>query len=1230
MQGTRLGAYRIESELGKGGMGTVWLARDEAGAPVALKQVHAHLLSKPEFVARFLREGEVGRRVSHPNVVRTLEVGAAAIDGNEVPYLVMEYVEGRTLRDLTADVGPLSEALLREIGRQVAAGLTAIHGAGVVHRDLKPENVLITPDHAVKIMDLGVARLADEVVRLSQSGTFAGSVHYAAPEQLTLGGRDVDGRADLHALGLILYELSGGENPFFADDIPLVLRKVLEEMPRRLSEINPQISPFFEEVVHRLLEKDRDRRFRSAATLLDTLTTGERSTWWQGRVRAIRSESKRPLRRMRIPRETEVYGRAGELARLAELFEEAKAGAGQAVLLEGEAGIGKSRLVDEFVARVGGTGEDFHFLAGSYPPGGAATAAGAWSTAFREHFGTQDLEEGLADYLGTTPRLVPAFAALLRGEPIPEGTDRLTKDSIHTLFVHAARGLAAECPTVILIEDLHFAPEEARALLAALALAIPDHRVLLIGTTRPGLPEVWTAELEILPHFHREVLDRLGPKDLARLLEDAFRSRRLVDELGMRIGRKSDGNPYFVFEILRGLREGDYIKLRPDGAWTAARVIEDIQIPSSVMDLIKARTEGLTEEQQEILDVAACLGFEFDPRLVAAVIGVSPIPVLRRLGNLERAHRLVRSAGDHFVFDHHQVQEALYLGMPEPLRLEYHAALGRALEDRGGDAVDVCEHYFRGGRGEPALTHLDTALSRLEAGHLLHDAVSMADRALAEPGLVEGADRIALLLRKERGLSLIFTRGDEQRAALEEARAGALALGDAGTRARVEFARGAFAVREKDFAGAAARFEDARTLAAGTDDEALESDVSRELGYVHFRTGEFPRARETLDDALATAERSGDTGSLALTLQYLGHLEHERGRADDARDFYRRALEIAREGGHRRTEGKIAAAFGNVFYRQGRNEEARKHYRVLLETARETGVRLWEATATGSIANTLPRREARSWIERTVALARELGARDTEATALVNLGMNSEDLGLYEEALACYRRGRELRRESKNPVGIHGAAVWTGLLLARLGDRPCAKEMLTEALEALEAIGAKRQVGEAMVGLGEVAEHEGDVDGAREWYERARAIQEESAPSALPGTLTALARLEVFHGDREAAERRVAGLRALGDDLPAGDSRVIAAVLAAVLDPSLSAAAEELLARSEGELSHGTKLATHAWLWRTTGDPGHLDAAWRLLEHLRDHAPIEYRVSLIEDIPQHREVAGEYLGRMPK
>src|SRR5439155_22533838 len=139
----------------------------------------------------FRREADFGRSVHHVNVAQTLDFG----DG-DVPFLVIEYVEGRTLASLIDELGALPESLCRHVGREVARGLAAIHAAGAVHRDVKPENVLVTPDHVVKVMDLGVARLMDESTRLSRTGAFVGSLRYAAPEQLERGGESVDGRTD--------------------------------------------------------------------------------------------------------------------------------------------------------------------------------------------------------------------------------------------------------------------------------------------------------------------------------------------------------------------------------------------------------------------------------------------------------------------------------------------------------------------------------------------------------------------------------------------------------------------------------------------------------------------------------------------------------------------------------------------------------------------------------------------------------------------------------------------------------------------------------------------------------------------------------------------------------------------------------------------------------------------------------------------------------------------------
>jgi predicted ATPase len=247
-----------------------------------------------------------------------------------------------------------------------------------------------------------------------------------------------------------------------------------------------------------------------------------------------------------------VYGRDEELEKLRSLYDRAKTGDGQVVLIEGEAGIGKSRLVDELIARLHAAGEDLNFLFGSYPPGGAATAAGAFSAAYREHLG----EAGSAAYLPGNQILVPAFDALLRGEGAPEGAQGLTSGSLQTCFARATQSLAAERVTIVLIDDLHFAPEEGRALFSSLAMAAPGHRVLLIGSTRPGVSEAWRAGLTRLAQVTLLPVQRLGPKDLVRLLADSLGSKQLAEDLGGRIAMKSDGNPFFAFEIIRGLREG--------------------------------------------------------------------------------------------------------------------------------------------------------------------------------------------------------------------------------------------------------------------------------------------------------------------------------------------------------------------------------------------------------------------------------------------------------------------------------------------------------------------------------------------------------------------------------------------------------------------------------------------------------------------------------------------------
>ncbi len=1186
-------------------MGRVYLARAEEraaglepGTRVALKVIHPHLLDTAGFFKRFLREAEIGRSVEHANVVRCYDCDAVLVGDVQQNFLVMEYVEGQTLRALLEDLGRVPEELCRHIGHEVARGLQAIHEVGVVHRDLKPDNVLITNEHVVKVMDLGVARLQDEAIRLSRTGAFVGSLEYASPEQLGADGGSVDRRADLHALGVILYELATGVNPFRADSMHAVLRGVLEVVPRPLGEVNPQITPFLEEVVRTLLAKERHQRFNSAADVARVLESGEKSTWWTGRAQVLRAEAKRPLRRVRIPRATALCGRDSEVARLSELYAQAKAGNGQVVLIDGEAGIGKTRLVDEFVGRLQQSGEDVNFLFGAYPPGGAATAMGAFTTAYRQHFGTEGLEDTLRAYLKITPRLVPAFGALLKGESTPSEGLSLTKDSLQTVFVHATRALSEERPTIVLIDDLHFAPQTGRALFASLALAVPEHRILLIGTMRRGMPEDWIANVERQEHAHRLSLARLGPKDLVQLLEEAFQSEDLAHQLCGKIAVKSDGNPFFAFEIIRGLREERLIERRPDGRWVTTSTIRDIQVPSAVLDLIQVRLGDIDEGEKDLLDVAACCGYAFDPLVVGEALGLERIPSLKRLARLETRRRLVRSVGDRFVFDHHPIQEALYDALPAPLAREYHTRIALVLEERanaahrdprelpGETCVEICDHRLRGARGTETDRYIDCALDHLERSYLHDRSAALAKRALDIPGLLTGARRVEVLLRVAGTLEGLGRR-EEERAVVTEAVAVAETLADRTLEARAHRQLGHSLERAYENEAALVELETALAL-------AREAGAQRVVGAAHTCLGHVCHILERWDDAEAHHEQQrklarelGDARTEAGATLNLGFLRGNRGRPEEARPYFESALALAEASGDRQIEAVASGNLGAVASMQGLCDEACRRFDAAVEILQEIGDRGGEALARanrGIVALGLGRyAEAMRFFERSLETAREIGNRQLEAEATLRLASVLRNLGRAAEARLHYERCLATSRQIGDRRNEARALVELAALLQNLDARVEAADHLSLGLALARELEHEKVIAQALLLEASRAEAEGGDEDARsflaEALERARAADESS--------LEALSACRI-----------------------------------AVCSPDAVPAALDALKRAGGCVDHETRLEAHFLLWKATGESGFLTAAKEALDRAAEHAPVAYRTSLIEQVPLHREITG--------
>jgi serine/threonine protein kinase/tetratricopeptide (TPR) repeat protein len=1277
MQGECLGPYRIDRELGSGGMGSVYeatLTKEAgelaAGTKVALKVVHPHLLETPGFFKRFLREAQVGQAIRHENVVRTLDCDQHFVDGRGQCFLAMEHVDGQTLAALLDEMDRLPEELCRHVGIEVCKGLVAIHDAGVVHRDLKPDNVLITPDHTVKIMDLGVALLVDEQLRLSQTGAFVGSVEYAAPEQFS--GGEIEARTDLHALGVLLYELSSGVHPYRGNSYHDVVRRVCQGDATRLGHVCPQVSAFFEEVVHTLLVTDPRGRFASAAQLLEVLTNGERSAWWRGRSRHLREATRRPLRRVRIPRETAVYGRDGELDVLRSLYARAAAGEGQVVLVDGEAGIGKSRLIDELIGRLEADGADLNFLFGSYPPGGAASAAGAFSTAFREQLG----EGGAAHYLADMPLLAPAFEALLRGDSVPTGAEPLTRQSMASCFVHVSRALAAERPTIVLIDDLHFAPEEARGLFTALATALAEQRLLLIGAQRPAAEEDWTAELLRLDHTTRLTVPRLGPKDLVHLLEDSLQSRHLAEELSAKIAVKSDGNPFFAFEIIRGLREGQFITRTADGTWVSTRAIDEIEIPSSVLDLVNARVVDLADDERDMLEVAACCGFHFDPLLVAEACDAEAIPALKAFGRIEKRHRLIRAAGRLYEFDHHQVQEALYQGLHDSLREHYHAALGEALARRHGAderepgtlggalCFDLCRHFLKGAQGAAALPFVRPAQEHLKESYLHAEYAALSEAALASEGLVEGADRARMLLGLTGVLDSLGRRGRQEECAIEAERV-ADASGDEEQREQAVREQARVLWRTSRFDEAEATYRRALDLSASRGDRSGEAEAHAGLGSVYQTMGRLPEAREHGERALAICRETGNRRLEAGVTMNLGNVSWAEGHLPRARELYERGRALHREVGNRAGEATATGNIGLTFSGERRIAEARAHDEEALALYRQIGDREGEARVTSYLGNLAYAEgrltEARKLLHRALSLIVETGSKQGEASVILDLANILQDEGRHEESRERLERSLAISREIGYRRGESIATGNMGNVLLSLGRYSEAKEWYERHLELSVAMGDRAGEARATANLGTVAWTLGETTEAIPHYKRHVEIARETGNTASAAViLNSLGKLYREVGDRERAEecltecleicerigdRRLeaaahvalGALRAEAGEVDAGraslergrdacaeiDERMVHAIASCYLAGFTGgdvAAATAALGEVESRLDAQDRCRAHHLLWLATGDAAQLSEALSALDAWTEGAEDDAQRDRIRNMRIPREV----------
>ncbi len=311
LAGRQIGHYKVVSQIGKGGMGVVYLAQDKRlGRKVALKILPSYFTRNQQRVRRFEQEARAASALNHPNILMIFDIGLV----ETIPFIATEFIEGETLRSRLMR-GSLATTEALELSIQVASALAAAHAAGIVHRDIKPENIMLRPDGYVKVLDFGLAKLTEQQARATNTtaptigqidtapGTVVGTAYYLSPEQAR--GLEVDSRADIFSLGVVIYEMVAGHPPFEGETTSDVIAAILKEEPRGLSEEATDAPAELQQIVTKALRKNKEERYQTARQLLDDLARLKREIEIDARIKSRSSGEASLATNAIVARETE-------------------------------------------------------------------------------------------------------------------------------------------------------------------------------------------------------------------------------------------------------------------------------------------------------------------------------------------------------------------------------------------------------------------------------------------------------------------------------------------------------------------------------------------------------------------------------------------------------------------------------------------------------------------------------------------------------------------------------------------------------------------------------------------------------------------------------------------------------------------------------------------------------------------------------------------------------------